>query len=601
VSVDDRIRRGLEHIPTADPSGAYERIVEKRARRRVARSAGRLALALVVVAGSAGAFVALARTFRPVDRRSPTAASANGLIAFVRVVDSSTDPDTGGHHLASGIFVVDPRDPAPKRIATVDGSAIALDWSPDGGRLALGISPASGGGVWVMDADGSNMHRVIQHGWMPSWAPDGKRLAYVGDDDEVHVADADGSDDVRLTDLGSTSGVDWSPDGSMLAFAGPGPENHRQGWDIYVINADGTGLTNLTNHPAVDLDPAWSPDGSTILFRSRRAMPLHGVPEDEYNERLYTIRPDGSDLTELTTETTLTQSPTWSPDGQRIAFDDGGAVFTANADGSHIREVTRGWQPAWQPVAPEASHAGEPTTEPSLTQEPVTVGRDIGLGSNVCYVQTLGRLDLLGNGADGTAWTAAPLTDDGRCARRIHNTYLVAVDYTGDGVADDSFRSLEWCADCRPYAATDLDGDGDEELIVLEQYASTPQFGFFDVVDRNGEPRLRPIIVAAPGNEDAGFPANEPLTVWTGGDEGFSGAVACQGYPEDPELVAAWKDGPVEGPGSDLRRGFIVRLRFSNGVATIVGSQSVTQHQGETAPYPFGSDGRACGVDWNPF
>jgi hypothetical protein len=120
-------------------------------------------------------------------------------------------------------------------------------------------------------------------------------------------------------------------------------------------------------------------------------------------------------------------------------------------------------------------------------------------------------------------------------------------------------------------------------------------------VDRNGEPRLRPIIVAAPGNEDAGFPANEPLTVWTGGDEGFSGAVACQGYPEDPELVAAWKDGPVEGPGSDLRRGFIVRLRFSNGVATIVGSQSVTQHQGETAPYPFGSDGRACGVDWNPF
>ena len=118
--------------------------------------------------------------------------------------------------------------------------------------------------------------------------------------------------------------------------------------DIFLLNADGTGVKNLTNHPAYDHYPAPSPDGKKIVFQSQR----HGVMN------LFVMDADGSNVKQLTSERTVSQSPCWSPDGKQIAFsrtmaDANHEIFIMNADGSNPVNLTNdpAWDsdPAWSP------------------------------------------------------------------------------------------------------------------------------------------------------------------------------------------------------------------------------------------------------------
>jgi Tol biopolymer transport system component len=139
----------------------------------------------------------------------------------------------------------------------------------------------------------------------------------------------------------------WSPDGTRIAFT--------VGLDIFVMKADGTGRTNLTN----DLSgtrrcgrgycppdgPAWSPDGTKIAFRSNRT----GVYD------LYVMNADGSGVTVLTADSATEGRPAWSPDGTKIAFssdrDGNNEIYVMNADGSGVVRLTDNpasdAQPAW--------------------------------------------------------------------------------------------------------------------------------------------------------------------------------------------------------------------------------------------------------------
>src|SRR3990172_1844040 len=116
------------------------------------------------------------------------------------------------------------------------------------------------------------------------------KIAFASERDgnyEIYVMDADGSNPTNLTNDGATDGGPaWSPDGGKIAFT-----SERDGnYEIYVMDADGSNPTNLTNNSAWDSEPAWSPDGSKIAFESYR----------DNNREIYVMNADGTAQTNLT-------------------------------------------------------------------------------------------------------------------------------------------------------------------------------------------------------------------------------------------------------------------------------------------------------------
>jgi hypothetical protein len=246
--------------------------------------------------------------------------------------------------------------------------------------------------------------------------------------------------------------------------------------------------------------------------------------------------------------------------------------------------------------------AEEPAEAPA--EEPG--GVDVGLDTRLCDVQRLGGIDLFGEGPRGIAWTGSFAKAGGRCSRTDDAPHVVAVDIDGDGSAD-SWADLPVCTGCEPYDATDLGGDGTNELVVLLQFGSTPQYGIYDVVPP-GLARaagVYPIVVDAPGAPAAGLPSGELAKLWAGGDEGFSAAIACEGYPQAPTLVVTWSLFSVteaEGDQTATEEFHLSRLRLVEGPSSasfeVVSSQS--EERPIDAELPFEQPDRACGVRWIP-
>jgi TolB protein len=118
--------------------------------------------------------------------------------------------------------------------------------------------------------------------------------------------------------------------------------------DIYVMNADGSKVRNLTRNPAHDLDPAWSPDARRILFESYRCPRTARRCGDT---RIFVMNADGSGQRRLT-DNQGDAGPAWSPDGRKIAFVRNAAIWVMRADGSRQHRITRNLGdagPAWSP------------------------------------------------------------------------------------------------------------------------------------------------------------------------------------------------------------------------------------------------------------
>jgi len=141
----------------------------------------------------------------------------------------------------------------------------------------------------------------------------------------------DGSARTRLTNTpGTDTWAAWSPDGTKIAFASSRSGNN----EIYVMNADGTGQTRVTDTPPLDPQdpsftggPRWSPDGTKIAFTTNK----------DFNYEIYVMNANGTGQTRLTNLATDDESPDWSPDGSRLAFvsdrEGGHQVWVMNADG----------------------------------------------------------------------------------------------------------------------------------------------------------------------------------------------------------------------------------------------------------------------------
>ncbi|MEZ4960949.1 MAG: FG-GAP-like repeat-containing protein [Saprospiraceae bacterium] len=183
----------------------------------------------------------------------------------------------------------------------------------------------------------------------PSLSPDGHHLVFTLDESgnqDIYTARADGSEMRKITNLkGYNVHPRWSPDGTKILF-NCFPFTAEEPHDAYIVNADGTGLTNLTNgrlHDAQAND--WAPDGKSVLISSG----------DYPGINIFTINTDGSGLRQLTHEENMVcYYASWSPDGQHILFTGFSQpdrdLYLLNKDGSGRKQIGPGGDaPAWSP------------------------------------------------------------------------------------------------------------------------------------------------------------------------------------------------------------------------------------------------------------
>ncbi|WP_292519811.1 peptidase S9 [Methanoculleus sp.] len=171
--------------------------------------------------------------------------------------------------------------------------------------------------IWIMDADGGNKKQLTTDGdaRLPLWQPQGDRIAYLADrtgNREIWTMQSDGTGKTQVTfSEGSVSGYSWSPDGARIAYVVASPPGTLPEFSLWVIDSDGSGSEQLTTGNR-DTSPVWSPDGTRIAFRS-----------ESRDRALWVMKSDGSDLAPLGPDNPAYMMHQWSPDGRTIVVSDG--------------------------------------------------------------------------------------------------------------------------------------------------------------------------------------------------------------------------------------------------------------------------------------
>lgn len=204
----------------------------------------------------------------------------------------------------------------------------------------------------------------------PMLSPDGARIVFQSNRSgnmELYTAKPDGSDLRRLTQTSYDEGTPvWSPDGQKILYAA---ELESGNEEVFIMDADGTDVQRLTNHPLSDGHAHWLADGSRILFNSARTTPDPAAPWHRQWHEIFSMKPDGTDLRQITHCRSMCTYGVASPAGNRIAYrkvtNDPGfnwdltmgqrnaEVFAADMDGANEMNVSRsagydGW-PMWSP------------------------------------------------------------------------------------------------------------------------------------------------------------------------------------------------------------------------------------------------------------
>ena len=242
--------------------------------------------------------------------------------------------------------------------------SVACGEALQGERMVFVSSVDGSSDIYAMNADGSAITQLTNHNaddWQPDLSPDGRRIAFISNRDgntEIYKVNLDNSDAARLTnnDAGDWNPV-WSPDGQRIAFisnrdGGPPDISHmpRINDEIYAMNADGTDITRLTDNDFEDESPTWSPDSQRIAF----------VSERDGNKDIYAMNADGAGITRLTSNDDDDYAPAWSHDGRRIAFSasppsphpheyGNPEIYVMNADGTERTRLYWGINPVWSP------------------------------------------------------------------------------------------------------------------------------------------------------------------------------------------------------------------------------------------------------------
>ena len=307
-------------VPTATTGAEGVRHVWRRRRTWLARAA--LALAILVTGRAHESEAAFPGT--------------NGKIAYYY---QGTD----------GLHVVNPDGSDSQKIVSGTGRWRSPAWSPDGKRFAVSlwaVNPIYGYEIWTVDADGTNAERITflndgdpGSGYTPAWSPDGKEIAFQcveqtpGSQATLRICVVDVvSKQMRYVVGAEYAGGDpvWSPNGDVIVYAGVHKvqvNGHDEDWyDLFSVAPGGGNSTPLTHSPDAEWAPDFSPDGSKIVVELRAGE----------NRGLGIVAAGGGAVTQVTNG--LDSSPTWSPDGTKIAFE---RVVSLNNNQLMVLDVER--------------------------------------------------------------------------------------------------------------------------------------------------------------------------------------------------------------------------------------------------------------------
>jgi len=231
------------------------------------------------------------------------------------------------------VFVMDADGSDATQLTRGDGAASDAAWSPDGTRIAFTRCRGSCD-VYVINADGTGERRLT-HGEQPgeqspTWSPDGRRIAFV-DINGLFVMDAEGGEWQRLTDgPADDANPAWSPVAPVIAFDGSRGLSHG---DIYIVGTDGGEPANVTKSLALDSNPSWSSDGKSIAFMRRQNKRMRA--------RVWVMNADGSAQRNLHAIGDEYSRPSWSPDGKKLVYSWLTACRVPKLAGKQLREARR--------------------------------------------------------------------------------------------------------------------------------------------------------------------------------------------------------------------------------------------------------------------
>ena len=251
----------------------------------------------------------------------------------------------------SDIWIIPAAGGPARQVTTNPAGDHVPSWSPEGHFLAFQSDRGGSFDIWVIPAAGGEARRITDtHDmYVPRWSPDGRSISFhqTTFPGELWVMPAAGGQPQRLQDQVLGAGYPaWSPDAREIAFIRRGTEGELEIWKMAASGGDAVQVTLGAMVPSWWPRLSWSPDGKQLAFESNR-----GGNRDIWTVPLVGGEPDRVTLTEVSSQML---GPSWSPDGDRIAYKVSGDLIVVPASGGPAEKLFS-WegrsilQPAWSP------------------------------------------------------------------------------------------------------------------------------------------------------------------------------------------------------------------------------------------------------------